>query len=183
MDQRTMLDGPAAAWLPRDAANNNRRLIRVRWLVGALILLMTAFSVHALNLPLSEPYLYGLGVLVLTYNGLLAVLTRRASNPDPKQTVQSIQRILFVQVNLDWLSMAVFVHLTGGITSPAIVLFIIHVMLVTMLVPARRPMCCWQWRWCSSSRCWRMHRYCRTTWLCRAWMEICTVIVSLLPPR
>ena len=38
---------------------------------------------------------------------------------------------------LDWLSMSVFLHLTGGVTSPAIPFFLIHMLMVTILLRGR----------------------------------------------
>jgi len=139
MDQQAILGEPMEAWLSRDAANNNRRLILTRWLAGVLVLVITAASVHVLGLPLREYSLYLLGLAILLYNGALVVLTRRASDPDGNLYLRNIRRLMILQVILDWLSMAVFIHLTGGITSPGIVLFSIHVVMVTILLPGQSP--------------------------------------------
>jgi signal transduction histidine kinase len=125
------MDQPPSDWLLKDAENNNRRLIVTRWLAGALMLLLTVFCVHMLGLPLREYPLYALGDAILIYNVLLVILTRRA------ERIQHIQRIIMLQVILDWLSLGVFIHLTGGITSPGIALFLIHVVLVTVTLPGR----------------------------------------------
>jgi signal transduction histidine kinase len=127
------------AWLSRDAATNNRRLILTRWLAGVLVLVLTAFTVHVLALPLHEYALYGLGLVILAYNGALVALTRLAQDTDQNLYLRNFRRLMIVQVILDWLSMAVFIHLTGGITSPGILLFSIHVVMVTILLPGQSP--------------------------------------------
>lgn len=139
MDQRTMLDGPAANWLPRDAAYDTYRLIRTRWVGGGMVLFITAFCVHVLRLPLPEAGLYTLGIVILLYNGILFGAAGRAARADQNQSVLHFRQIMILQVVLDWLSMAVFIHLTGGITSPAIFLFIIHVVLVTIILRGQSP--------------------------------------------
>ncbi|MCB9455474.1 MAG: GAF domain-containing protein [Anaerolineaceae bacterium] len=139
MDQRTMLDGPAENWLPRDAAYDTYRLIRTRWVGGGMVLFITAICVHILGLPLPEAGLYTLGIVILLYNGILLGVAGRASRADQTRSVLHFRKIMILQVVLDWLSMAVFIHLTGGITSPAIFLFIIHVVLVTIILRGQSP--------------------------------------------
>lgn len=139
MDQRTMLDGPAENWLPRDAAYDTYRLIRTRWVGGGMVLFITAICVHILGLPLPESGLYTLGIVILLYNGILLGVAGRASRADQTRSVLHFRKIMILQVVLDWLSMAVFIHLTGGITSPAIFLFIIHVVLVTIILRGQSP--------------------------------------------
>ncbi len=41
------------------------------------------------------------------------------------------------EIALDWLAMVALVHLTGGITSPALIYFVIHVALAATLLPLR----------------------------------------------
>jgi len=123
----------------RGLAGNNRRLILTRWLAGTMVLLATAFTVHALRLSLPEGPLYLIGVFILAYNAVLAWLTRRAYTTDDVLYGQRIQRLVLWQIGLDWLSMWVFLHLTGGIASPGITFFFIHVVMVTVLLPGQSP--------------------------------------------
>ncbi|NPV65765.1 MAG: GAF domain-containing sensor histidine kinase [Anaerolineae bacterium] len=128
-----------AASTTRGLAGNNRRLILTRWLAGVVVLLATAFTVHGLRLPLPEAPLYLVGGFILAYNAVLAWLTRRAYTPDDVAYGQRIQRLVLWQIGLDWLSMWVFMHLTGGIASPGITFFFIHVVMVTVLLPGQSP--------------------------------------------
>ena len=72
------------------------------------------------------------------------------------QRVRWYRRLVVSQVSLDWVAITAFVHFTGGVSSPAITLFLIHMVMVTALLQTRRPMstprwppppCAWWPRW------------------------------------
>lgn len=121
------------AILPPDLVLNNQRLIRTRWLAGALLLVAALFSVRVVGLSLPEVPLYLLGGFILAYN-LALLRTLRYEKDDTH-----LRRLVLLQVMLDWLSMTVFVHLTGGVVSPALVFFFLHVIMVTILLPGQSP--------------------------------------------
>lgn len=123
------------ALLPRDMAAASRRMIRLRWVAGAALLLATAIGVRLLHLPLPEKPLYLLGALVLVYNAVLLSWGGREISPRPERLLRQTRWVVVIQVALDWMSMAVFLHLTGGITSPGIPFFLIHMLMVTILLP------------------------------------------------
>lgn len=123
------------ALLSRDMAAASRRMIRLRWVAGAALLLATAIGVRLLHLPLPEKPLYLLGALVLVYNAVLLSWGGREISPRPERLLRQTRRVVVIQVALDWMSMAVFLHLTGGITSPGIPFFLIHMLMVTILLP------------------------------------------------
>lgn len=120
MDQSPSLD----TLLPRNLALYHRRLIGTRRAAGAGVLVLTLVSTRVLAVPLPEVALLLLGGFVLLVNELLRQIP-------PRQ--------LLFQILSDWFSMTVFVHLTGGITSPALVLFLLHVIMVTILLPGYAP--------------------------------------------
>ncbi|MGD0574515.1 MAG: HAMP domain-containing sensor histidine kinase [Anaerolineales bacterium] len=123
------------ALLSRDMAAASRRMIRLRWVAGAALLLATAIGVRLLHLPLPEKPLYLLGALVLVYNAVLLSWGGREISPRPERLLRQTRWVVVIQVALDWTSMAVFLHLTGGITSPGIPFFLIHMLMVTILLP------------------------------------------------
>jgi len=123
------------ALLPRDMAATSQRMIRLRWAAGAAVLLATAVAVRLLHLPLPEKPLYLLGVLILAYNLVLLALTGRQVSARPELLLRRARRIVAIQVVLDWMSIVVFLHFTGGITSPGIPFFLIHMLVVTILLP------------------------------------------------
>ncbi len=126
---------PVGTLLPSDVATANARMISLRWLAGAAVLLATALGVHLLHLPLPEIPLYLLGALILIYNAILHGVAARGISPRSDRLLQRSRREVIIQVALDWSTMAVFLHLTGGITSPAIPFFLIHMLMVTILLP------------------------------------------------
>jgi signal transduction histidine kinase len=114
-----------------DLLNNNRRLVRMRWLAGLIILAVTAGSVYVLNVPLPAVALYLLGAAVLGYNALIWQVMRRAGE-------QWLHLIATAQVAFDWLALALFVHFTGGCESPAVAFFLFHVLIAALLLDERR---------------------------------------------
>ena len=139
MDRQAISDMTIQTWLSRDAGKNNQRLIRTRWLAGILILVGTAISVYILDLPLNRWRLFSLGVAIWGYNYVLVVLSRRTSLTKNYQSLTCIQYIIMLQIILDWFSIGIFVHLTGGITSPGLMLFTIHVVLVAIMLSDQSP--------------------------------------------
>ena len=73
-----------------------------------------------------------IGLFVLGYNALLWLFVAR----DRDGTLQRVQQVAWGQIILDWLAMIALVHFTGGITSPALIYFVIHAALSgTILLP------------------------------------------------
>jgi signal transduction histidine kinase len=124
-----------AMLVARDLAAASRRLILTRWAAGAMVLLATFASQRMLGVSLPSTSLYLTGLAILLYNATLSVLYRRAAPSDPAIYLARLRRLVVLQVVLDWLCMAVFLHLTGGITSPGIVFLLIHILMVTILLP------------------------------------------------
>lgn len=138
MEQRMRLEEPLSSWRFRDTRINNLRLIHARWWVAVIVIVMTALCVHVLRLPLREFQLYALAGAIVAYNTLLYALTLRADRATTERE-EVIAGILILQVVFDWLSMGVFMHFTGGITSPAVGMFITHLVLVTIALVGRPP--------------------------------------------
>ncbi len=114
-----------------DLLNNNRRLVRMRWLAGLVMLIATAISAYVLSVPLPTAALYLLGAAVLAYNALIGSIMRRAGEP-------WLHFIATAQVAFDWLALALFIHFTGGIESPAIAFFLFHLLIAALLLAERQ---------------------------------------------
>jgi len=126
-----LLGPPEANGAPADLGQHNLRLIRMRWLAGLAVLAATPISVFFLHVSLSAS-LYALGAAILAYNIGLSWVTARLG---PRR-----HRLMAVaQFAFDWLALAVFVHLTGGIESAAIWFFLFHVLLAPLFLPGRAP--------------------------------------------
>lgn len=138
-DQSPNVILPFDTLLPGDFAANTARLILTRWVAGVMVILATAFCVHLLGLPLPEVPLYALGAVILAYNLLLTVLMRGQTGPVDAAQMRRVRWVVVLQVGLDWISMAVFLHFTGGVFSPAIPFLLIHMLMVTILLPGQSP--------------------------------------------
>ncbi len=116
---------------PEEQCQNTQLLIRLRWVAGMSILLATLVAHWGFGVTLRTTPLLLIGVCVLVYNGLLAYLCREEG-----RTPTRTHRVAWGQILLDWLAMLGLVHFTGGITSPALIYFVIHAALSgTILMP------------------------------------------------
>lgn len=124
--------------LPQDEIVYLQRLVATRWVAGALLVLATFFSVRFLGLLLPEFELYVLAVIILLYNLALAAIVARVRRQSLHISGLS-KRLLEFQILLDLLSLLVFVHFTGGLTSPGLALLFLHAIIVTILVGGIAP--------------------------------------------
>jgi signal transduction histidine kinase len=112
-------------------------LITLRWFAGVGILVATGLAVAVLGLDLAVTSLYLLGLGVLAYNGLLWWgLNRIHDAPEHSSTVY--QWFARLQIGLDWLTVTLLIHFSGGIESPAIFYFLFHITIASLLLPHDR---------------------------------------------
>ncbi len=79
-----------------------------------------------------------MAVFVFSYNVVFASVFRRNRNLDRDASVE--RRYAALQVSLDYSSMFVLIHFTGGASSPLIFFFILHVIIAAILF---RPRYAW----------------------------------------
>ena len=110
--------------------------IQLRWLAGAAVLLgATAAWIGAAGTP-TVGGLYGVGAAILAYNALL-VRRHRSLAGQSHVGVARWRLFAHMQVALDWVALTVLSALTGGLESPLILFFTLHVILAAMLLPRR----------------------------------------------
>ncbi len=115
-----------------ELCQNTRLLIDLRWVAGGSILVGTVFARFIIDIDLKFFPLLIIGLFVLGYNALLWLFVAH----DRDGTLQRVQQVAWGQIILDWLAMIALVHFTGGITSPALIYFVIHAALSgTILLP------------------------------------------------
>lgn len=112
-----------------ELSRNVRLLIDLRWAAGSGILLCTGFARFVIDVDLQAVPLVIIGLGVLAYNVVLYLLSRRNL-----WTGSKIWRMVWTQILLDWVAVIALVHFTGGITSPALIYFVIHVAFSGMLL-------------------------------------------------
>lgn len=113
-------------------------LIQLRWVAGSAILTGAAIVAlaHEGALPIAL-----VGAAALAYNVLLARAHRRLVS---KGQAKAVHWRLFahVQILLDWVALTILSGLTGGLESPLMLLYTMHVILAAMLLP--RQQCLFQ---------------------------------------
>jgi len=110
-------------------------LIRLRWLAGLGVLLATwstgaLFGLGAPRLPL-----YAIGTGILLYNLTFYLIEQRLTRTSAK--TEAFRKLSVWQAILDWVAMALLIHFSGGIESPAIFFFIFHIIIVSIFFSAR----------------------------------------------
>ena len=135
MRERAFAPSPASGSMAeQELVSSLSWLVSLRWLAGATVLAGTWFACGILDLPLPAVALYSLGLGVLAYNGLFWLVQRRLRTlPSPNGA--AYQWFARAQIALDWIAMALLVQLTGGIESPAILFFLFHIIIASLLLP------------------------------------------------
>jgi signal transduction histidine kinase len=109
-------------------------LISLRWLAGASVLLATPVATQALRVPLPTRPLYAIGVSILVYNAALSWVLGWLRRADPDDTVAS-EWFARIQIGLDWVAMTALIIHSGGVESPAIIFFLFHITIASLLLP------------------------------------------------
>lgn len=110
-------------------------LIRLRWLagVGVLLITLTIGPVFGIQVPLVP--LLVIGAAILLYNLLFFLLERRLRQAQsPPETYLGLS---LWQVASDWLAVTLLIHFSGGIESPVIFFFFFHIVIASTLYPPR----------------------------------------------
>jgi signal transduction histidine kinase len=109
-------------------------MISLRWLAGAGVLVATAVATLALRVPLPAGRLYLVGGCILAGNAGLWWALRWLLRARPEAT-QAFEALARAQIGFDWLAMAVLIASSGGAESPAIIFFLIHITIASLLLP------------------------------------------------
>ncbi|MCP4537112.1 MAG: GAF domain-containing sensor histidine kinase [Chloroflexi bacterium] len=109
-------------------------LIAIRWLAGIGVLLAGFLvTIVDINIPITPLYLLGFGLLV--YNAILWLGLRHLDASPTDFTITYYQWFARIQIGMDWVAMALLVHFSGGIESPAILYFLFHITIASLLLP------------------------------------------------
>jgi signal transduction histidine kinase len=116
-----------------------RWFIRCRWVAGAAIIagaLLDRWWLRAL--PGAMGILW-VGVAVLSYNALLRLELRRIEHREgaPQQRRAALLLVAWVQLLLDFAANAMLVMWTGGLLSPLMRLYVLHMVFASLLLPRR----------------------------------------------
>ena len=128
------VQGRRRSLVEQELINSLGWMISLRWLAGAGVLVATAVATLALRVPLPAGRLYLVGGCILAGNAgfwwALRWLLR--SRPEATPAFEALAR---AQIGFDWLAMAVLIASSGGAESPAIIFFLIHITIASLLLP------------------------------------------------
>jgi signal transduction histidine kinase len=125
---------PARSVAEQELINSLGWLIRMRWLAAGAVLAGTAITAHVIGLPVPERAAYAIGVSIFAYN-LLFWFTHGRLDALCPHFPAACQWFARVQIGFDWLAMSALIALSGGIESPAIVFFLFHITIASLLLP------------------------------------------------
>jgi len=110
-------------------------LIKLRWVAGVGVILAT-WAVEAIfRLDAAGGPLIAIGAAILIYNLIFYLWNRRlVSRNAPTAAFEQLAKW---QVGLDWVAVTLLIHFSGGIESPVILFFMFHIIIASMLFPAR----------------------------------------------
>lgn len=128
--------GRAPSLVERELVHGVDWLISLRWLAGAVVLAAPPLAAGLLRVPLPVDRLVATGFAILGYNAGLWLIARwlRARHAAEAPSFESFARL---QIGLDWITMAELIALSGGAESPAIVFFLFHIAVASLLLPHR----------------------------------------------
>jgi signal transduction histidine kinase len=118
----------------QELVNSLGWLISIRWLAGSSVLLGTWVATQALRVPLPAGPLYAIGLTILVYNVALWWVLGWLRRADPDETVVS-EWFARIQIGLDWVAMTALIVHSGGVESPAIMFFLFHITIASLLLP------------------------------------------------
>lgn len=109
--------------------------IRIRWIAGAGVILATWVVSLIFNLGVPQGPLSIIGAGILAYN--LAFYLRERKLRAVAAPAADYISLAKWQVGMDWLAMILLIHFSGGIESPAIMFFFLHIIIVATFFPPR----------------------------------------------
>ena len=128
------VQGRRRSMVEQELINSLGWMISLRWLAGAAVLAATSVATRALGVPLAAGRLYLVGVTILAYNIVCWLVLRHLLRARPEATV-AFEALARAQILLDWVAMAVLIASSGGAESPAIIFFLIHITIASLLLP------------------------------------------------
>ena len=114
-----------------------RWFIRLRWLFGSTVcaigLLLQAFPVDAVR----GWRLAAIGAAILAYNVVFAMIERRDREAPAAEGPVQTPLVAFAQIVCDLIALTLVLNATGGIENPFFAYYLFHMVIATLLLPAR----------------------------------------------
>jgi signal transduction histidine kinase len=124
-----------SSFVEAELPDSVNRLIRLRWLAGLGVLIITFALTPIFKVVAPTSRLLAVGVFILTYN-LVFYLISRYPRTDDSHT-HTYRSLAIGQMVFDWIATILLVHYSGGIESPAIFFFFFHLVIASILFRPR----------------------------------------------
>jgi signal transduction histidine kinase len=112
-------------------------LISLRWIAGIGVLIGTWVAANVIDVDIEPGPLYLLGLAMLAYNSLFW-LTLKRLHANSERVTAPFQWFARIQIGIDWIAMALLIHWSGGIESPALFYFSFYITIASLLLPHDR---------------------------------------------
>lgn len=112
-------------------------LCQLRWLAAASIIVLTLAAVYVLGIALPVSLLVLIGAIVAVYNVVLYTWTRSNTERSGVIPVRLGTWFAHLQIDLDFIALALVIHLTGGVESPLGAYLVFHMIIASTLLAPR----------------------------------------------
>ncbi len=112
-----------------------RRFVRLRWVAGAVVVLGTMASSFWQEWTQAPERILVVGAVILALNFLFWASLRRYGRADEQMKPGRLLVVAWVQLLLDLACLTLLVVWTRGITSPLLLLFVLHMVFASLLLP------------------------------------------------
>jgi signal transduction histidine kinase len=120
----------------QELVNSLGWLISLRWLAGVAVLVTALAASRLFKVDLPTSVLYATGPTILAYNVVLWWALRRLKRSS-HTSMAVFEWFARIQIGLDWIAMTVLIALSGGAESPALIFFLFHITIASLLLPHR----------------------------------------------
>ena len=120
----------------QELVNSLDWLISLRWLAGIGVLGAVGVARLVLGVLVPAEAISAAGLAILVYNAVLWWELGRLRRQRPGE-IAPFEAFARAQIGLDWAAMTVLIALSGGAESPAIIFFLFHITIASLLLPHR----------------------------------------------
>jgi signal transduction histidine kinase len=106
---------------------------RLRLVVGASVIWLTALAAHALDLVEDPAPLYLLGGAILVVDGCYLLCYPRLQ----RRSLPRVRRHVYLQIAVDLAILTTLLHFSGGITNPLALFFLFHTFIAALVLSIR----------------------------------------------
>ena len=111
----------------------------MRWLAGAGVAVATWLLRRTLLPEFDAAPMYFAAALILAANTLFWAWQRRLRRGGVEGPAE-YRRLTHVQLGFDWVAMVVLIHLTGGVESPLVFVFVFHIVVASLVFERSRAL-------------------------------------------